>query len=188
MSLSQLRAGLVLTFVVGAALTTGGCGVPLSVSVASYAADGALMVASDKTSTDHVASVVTKQDCAMWRILRRRQMCKEREGDQDPYSVEYNEPQRFVSESGAEYVPPLRTAPGSPGQSWDPAVYKSVPTPPVTPQSVMAVAEQPPEPVAAAAPIPAKAPTPEAVPAKNKKAKAARSARKPSRGRVASAR
>lgn len=161
---------------------------PLSVSAASYAADGALMVASDKTSTDHVASVVTKQDCAMWRILRRRQICKEREGDQDPYSVDYDQPQRFVSESGAEYVPPLRTAPGSPGQSWDPSVYKSTPAPPVVPQRVTAVAEQLPEPVAAAAPLPEKTPMPQAVPAKSKKPKAARSARKPSRGRAASAR
>lgn len=124
----------------------------------------------------------------MWRILRRRQICKEREGDQDPYAVDYNEPQRFVSESGAEYVPPLRTAPGSPGQSWDPSVYKSAPGTPVTPQRVTAVAEQPPEPVTAAAPMPEKTQTPEAVPAKSRKAKAARSARKPSRGRVASAR
>ncbi|MBX9943907.1 MAG: hypothetical protein K2Y40_07495, partial [Reyranella sp.] len=93
------------------ALLTGACGVPLAVSAGSYAADGGLLAASNKTSTDHFASMVSQKDCAMWRAFRGRAICKEREGDKDPYAVDYDEPQRSVSEDGTKYGPPLRGAP-----------------------------------------------------------------------------
>ncbi|MBM3650926.1 MAG: hypothetical protein FJX11_24375 [Alphaproteobacteria bacterium] len=160
--------------VVGIALLTGACGAPLAVTGASYAADGAFLVASDKTSTDHLVSVVSEQDCALWRVLRGRAVCKPREGDKDPYKVDYNEPQRQVAEDGVRYAPPLRPAPDTPPSSWDAAAYKTPPVAPTAP--VTAVAEAPPEPPPSAAPAPAK-------PAKPK----IRSVRKPSQGRAAPA-
>ncbi len=167
--------------VAGLALSTGACGVPVAVSAASYAADGGLMVASEKTSTDHLASVVTKQDCAMWRILRGRQICKEREGDSDPYDVNYNEPQRSVSEAGVQYGPPLRSAADVPATSWDAAAYKTEPAPAVQgPMTAAADGE------VEATTRPASAPV-ASQPAKVRKVKTARSAKKPSRDRVASA-
>ena len=122
---------LYLPLVLGLALLTGACAVPLAVTAGSYAADGGLMVASNKTATDHLASMVSKQDCALWRVFRGRKVCKEREGDKDPYAVDYNGPQRSVSEDGVvQYGPPLRPAPDAPAMSWDAAAYKAAPAEP----------------------------------------------------------
>ena len=41
-------------------LLTGGCGVPLAVSAASYGADGVSVAATKKTTSDHFVSMVTK--------------------------------------------------------------------------------------------------------------------------------
>jgi hypothetical protein len=51
---------ITLSLVLGVGLMTGACGAPLVVSGAGYAADGGLLVASDKTSTDHMISMVSK--------------------------------------------------------------------------------------------------------------------------------
>lgn len=164
-----------LPLVLGLALLTGACGAPLAVSAVSYGSDGAMLVATDKTGTDHLASMVSKKDCALWRAFRGRQVCKEREeGAKDPYAVDYNEPQRSVAEDGTTYGPPLRAAAHAPAASWDAAAYKTSPTPAPPPaEPVTAVAET----------VPAEAPA--AVSAAPKKAKVARSVKKPSRGRAA---
>jgi hypothetical protein len=151
---------------------TGACAAPLAVSGASYAADGGLLVASDKTSTDHLISMVSKQDCALWRVIKGRAVCKPREGDKDPYKVNYDDPQRMVAEDGVHYAPPLRAAADAPATSWDAAAYKATPAAPApapapSPEPVTAVAQgsndaapaiaaQPPPPRAAAPPAPAK--------------------------------
>ena len=99
---------ITLCLVLGVGLMTGACAAPLAVSGAGYAADGGLLVASDKTSTDHMISMVSKQDCALWRVIKGRAVCKPREGDSDPYKVNYDDPQRMVAEDGVHYAPPLR--------------------------------------------------------------------------------
>jgi hypothetical protein len=178
MSSFRLALPLFLPLVVGSALLTGACGAPLAVTGAGYAADGSLLATSNKTASDHLASMISKKDCALWRVLYGRPVCKEREGDKDPYSVDYSQPQRMVSEDGVQYAPPLRAAPDAPAASWEAAVYKAAPAPPpVAPAvPVTAVADAPSDPASAAPP---------AVP-KPKKAKV-RSARKPSRDRAAPA-
>jgi len=175
--MSSLRlAHLLLPLILGSTLLTGACGAPLVVTGASYAADGGLLATSNKTSTDHLASMVSKKDCALWRVFRGRAVCKEREGDKDPYAVDYAEPQRMVSEDGVQYAPPLRASAEAPATSWDAAAFKTAaPTGPTAP--VTAVADAPPE----AAPVAAPAAAP-----KPKKAKV-RSVKKPSRGRAAPA-
>jgi hypothetical protein len=163
----------------GVGLMTGACAAPLAVSGAGYAADGGLLVASEKTSTDHLISMVSKQDCALWRVIKGRAVCKPREGDKDPYKVDYDDPQRTVAEDGVHYAPPLRATADAPATSWNAAAYKAAPTPPATPSApVTAVAETAPEPapaVAAEPPRPA-APPPAAKPRKPK----AHSVKKPS--------
>lgn len=177
MSLPRLPL-IVMPLVMGLALLTGACGAPLVLTGASYAADGGLLVASDKTATDHFVSMVSRKDCALWRVFRGRKVCKERETDKDPYNVDYTQPQRMVAEDGVSYVPPLNAAADAPATSWDAAAYKNT-APPATPAApVTAVAGAPPEPAAAAAPPPA---TP-----KPKKPKV-RSVKKPSRGPAAPA-
>lgn len=171
---------LFLPLVLGLALLTGACGAPLAVSAVSYGSDGAMLVATDKTGTDHLASMVSKKDCALWRVFRGRQVCREREeGAKDPYAVDYNEPQRSVSEDGTTYGPPLRAAQDAPAASWDAAAYKTSPTPSPAPVA---------EPVTAVAEVtPAEAPAVVSAAPKPKKAKVARSVKKPSRGQAAPA-
>jgi hypothetical protein len=179
---------IVLPLVLGIALTTGACGVPLAVTGAGYAADGGLLVASDKTSTDHMMSMVSKQDCALWRVIRGRAVCKPREGDTDPYNVDYDAPQRMVAEDGVHYAPPLRPAADAPATSWDAAAYKTAPAAPAAPSPpVTAIAQGSNDgaPAAAAEPPPAP-PQAASAAAKTKKPKV-RSVKKPSRHRAAPA-
>jgi hypothetical protein len=175
MSSFRLAIPSFLPLVVGLAFLTGACGAPLVVTGAGYAADGSLLAASNKTASDHLASMISKKDCALWRAFWGRPICKEREGDRDPYNVDYTQPQRMVSEDGVQYAPPLRAAPGAPATSWDAAAYKAAPAPvPVAPAvPVTALADATPDPATAAPPKP-------------KKVKA-RSAKKPSRDRAAPA-
>ncbi len=182
MSSFQLSSLFLLPVVAGMALLTSACGVPVAVSAASYAADGGLLATSNKTSTDHIASVVTKKDCAIWRVFRGRQMCNQRADGADPYDTDYTEPQRSVSESGVSYSSPLRPASDTPAVSWEAADYEA----PVAPApSPAPVARQAPmtatvEPVAERAPA---APAVSSAAGKSKKAKTVqRSAKKPSRG------
>lgn len=178
-----------LPLVLGAALSTGACGAPLVMTGASYAADGGLLVASDKTSTDHMISMVSKQDCALWRVIKGRAVCKPREDDKDPYKVDYDDPQRMVAEDGVHYAAPLRASAEAPATSWDAAAYKMTPAAPAPPSApVTAVAEgssdAAPTVATEAAPAPPTASPPPA--AKPKKPKA-HSVKKPSRHRAAPA-
>jgi hypothetical protein len=184
MSSFRLSIYSVLPLVAGLGLLTGACGAPVAVTAASYAADGGLMVASDKTSTDHVVSVVTKQDCAMWRIFRGRKICTDRVDGKDPYNTNYTEPQRQVSEDGTQYAPPLRPAADAPAASWDAAAYKTAPTPTPASEGPMTASA---EPVVEAAPAPAAAAAPVPPPKPRKAKTATRSAKKPSRGPAATA-
>src|SRR5215475_4730032 len=110
---------LILPLVLGLPSVTGGCGAPAAVAAASYGADGVSLAESGKTTGDHFTSMVTKKDCAFWRVLRGQKICYERQGDRDPYQVNYNEPFRDQSEGGGiEYHAPLRAAPDAPVSSW----------------------------------------------------------------------
>ena len=176
--MSYLRLTIIVLSMTGLALLTAACAGPV-VAAGGYAADGGLLATSNKTSVDHLVSMASKQDCALWRSLRGREICKPREGDTDPYAVNYSEPQRTVAEDGVHYGPPLRPAADAPATSWDAAPYKQtappVPPPPIVP--VTAVADAPERPVQAGA----QSATP-----KPKKPKVRSSSRKPSPGPAAS--
>ena len=179
---------VILPVVLGLPLLAGACAAPIAVAAASYGADGVSLVGTGKTSTDHFASMVSKKDCALWRIFRRGKICREREDDHDPYNVNYNEAFRTQTESGVEYGPPLRSPADAPATSWTDATYKALPAaePPARPQPTTAVAETVYEPGPVAAPEP-----PAAKP--KKKTGPARSAnkkkvKKPSPSQVASSR
>lgn len=173
-----------LPLVTGAGLMAGACSVPLAVSGAGYAADGALLAATDKSSSDHMISMVSKQDCALWRVVRKRAVCQPRDGDPDPYKVDYDDPQRTVAEDGVHYAPPLRTAADAPATSWDAAAYKPAPATPTAPRApVTAVAQGSDDaPSAAVAESPPLAP-----PAVKAKKPTKRLVKKPSRRPAASA-
>jgi hypothetical protein len=185
---------LSLLAVLSLPLMTGGCGVPLVVAAASYGADGASLYATGKTSTDHLLSMASQQDCAMWRMMQNKAVCKEREGP-DPYDVDYRTPERMQSEDGSYYQAPLRSSSEVPPMSWDGAPYKIEPAEqpkkdglvtaaaPIepTPQPIQ-VSEVPPPSTGA----PAAAPTPKKKAHSAKPKKPATAAKKPSPGPAAS--
>src|SRR5262252_4441873 len=89
---------LVLPIALGLPLLTGACGAPAGVVAASYGADGVSVADSGKTTGDHFTSMVTKKDCSVLRVFRNQNICRPREGDHDPYQVNYDEPFRDQSE------------------------------------------------------------------------------------------
>jgi hypothetical protein len=130
---------LLIPLALGLPLATGGCGAPVAVVGASYGADGVSVAKTGKTTTDHFTSMVTKKDCALWRVLRNRAICEERDpGAPDPYKVNYDDPFRQQSEGGVEYSPPSHAAANAPATSWDAAAYKPVPTEPEPPKTAVA--------------------------------------------------
>ena len=154
-------AFLIFPVVLGLPLMAGGCA-PAAVTAASYGADGVSLADTGKTTGDHFTSMVTKKDCAFWRALRNQNICREREGDRDPYQVNYNEPFRDQGEgAGVQYHAPLRAAPDAPVTSSDAAAYRQ-PAPPPPAQPTTAVAETTPaaDPAVAPPPAPPKAKKP----------------------------
>ncbi|UYN97377.1 MAG: hypothetical protein KIT25_10750 [Enhydrobacter sp.] len=149
----------------------------MAISAGSYAADGGLLAATEKTSTDHFASMVTKKDCAFFRVLRGVSICREREDGKDPYDVNYDEAHRSPSEDGTQYAPPLRAASDAPATSWDAATYAPVEPMPPPSAPITAVADaapaEPPQAVERAAPS-----------NKSRKAKSGRPFKRVSRGQV----
>jgi hypothetical protein len=143
---------LALPLAVCLPLLTGGCGAPLAVAAVSYGADGASVIGSGKTTSDHFISMVSKEDCAIWRILRNQDVCRPREGDQNPYDVNYDQPFRQVGESGVEYGAAPHSPANAPAASWDIAAYKAAPQGPGSPSAPATAQGTPaptqPEPVA----------------------------------------
>lgn len=136
---------LLLPVALGLPLLTGGCGVPLAVSAASYGADGVSVAATKKTTSDHFVSMVTKEDCSFWRVFKHQKMCKPRETDKDPYQVNYDEPFRTQSEGGGvSYGPPLHAQADAPAVSWEASAYKAAGNGPRQPSApTTAVAQTP---------------------------------------------
>src|SRR4051812_3930088 len=141
-------------------LVAGACAGPAAVAAVSYGADGVSLVDSGKTTTDHFASMVSRKDCAFWRVFRNQNICRDREGNHDPYKVDYDSPQRQTSEDGVSYNPPLHAAATAPPMSWTADAYKPGPAPTVEAPPVA----EPTPPVMAEA-LPAAPPPVEAKPA-----------------------
>ena len=119
-------------------LLMGGCAIPVAVSIASYAADGVLLLTTDKAGSDHLLSLGTGQDCAMWRVVRGREICSGYKpgGDRDPYKVDYDAPHREVGEGGMVTV---YTAARQGGRMLGDAEAKDALRGPPTPTPVQAV-------------------------------------------------
>jgi hypothetical protein len=165
----------------GLPLAAGGCA-GAAVAGASYGADGVSLVESGKTTTDHFASMVSKKDCAFWRVLRNEKVCHDRAGDKDPYNVSYDTAERQPSEDGVAYTPPLRATAAAPPSSWTAEAYKSAPGPLPAPEPTAVAESAAPPPPVVDKPVAAHKPV-------KKKAKAHhhKPVKKPSPGQVASA-
>jgi hypothetical protein len=177
--MNPCRSSTLLLVAICLPLATGGCGMPMGVTAASTAADGASYATTNKTTFDHFASMVTKKDCSMMRVVENDKMCREREDGHDPYSVSYSDPFRSAGEGGVEYSPPLESAGNAPATSWSAAAYQA-PTP--TAAAPVATPAEPPV-ASARAPVPAAAPKAHA---HKKKTASAHGPKKPAQGQVAS--
>jgi hypothetical protein len=133
---------IVLPFVLGLPLLTGACtGPAIAISAASYGGDAASVAETGKTTSDHFTSIVTKKDCALWRMFKNQDICRDRDMTHDIYHVSYDAPFRQQSEGGTEYLPPSHYSPGAPATSWDVSAYSK---PPATPTAqAPAAPEQP---------------------------------------------
>jgi hypothetical protein len=134
----------------GLPLLTGACA-GAALTAVSYGADGVSYVETGKSTTDHFASMVSKKDCAFWRIVRNQRICREREGEHDPYQVNYDTAERQPSEAGVAYAPPLHAAVDAPAASWTAEAYTPAPpqAPAVAPAEPAVVVAETPPPVAA---------------------------------------
>jgi len=67
-----------LLLVVLLALASGfaGCVLPPAVTIASFVADGASLVGTGKTTTDHAISLLADEDCRLWRVLKGKPICQ----------------------------------------------------------------------------------------------------------------
>lgn len=59
---------------VAATLLLSGC-MPPAIALATYLADGAIFVATGKTSADHGLSAMTGEDCMIWRAVDGQDVC-----------------------------------------------------------------------------------------------------------------
>ena len=67
---------LVLTILVGTTLS--GCAaLPVPVQIASWALDGLSVITTQKSLTDHGLSMVSNQDCAIWRSFTEGEICRD---------------------------------------------------------------------------------------------------------------
>jgi hypothetical protein len=138
---------IILPAIVGLPLLTGACaGAPVAVAAASYGSDAASVAETGKTTSDHFASIVTKKDCALWRIFHSQDVCRDRDMTHDVYHVNYDEPFRQQTEGGTEYSPAPHSGADAPATSWTADAYKaghgSPTTPPQRQQSASSVTAQ----------------------------------------------
>ncbi len=63
--------------IVASALMLGGCALPVPLQIASWAIDGLVLVATEKTVADHGVSMLAQRDCAMIRIATEGALCRD---------------------------------------------------------------------------------------------------------------
>lgn len=146
--------------VLGLPLLAGGCA-----PAVSYGADGISYVKTGKSTSDHLMSMVSKKDCALWRAFRNENVCHERPpGAKDPYDVNYDTAERMPSEDGVSYAPPLHQTAGEPASSWTSEAYakkpEAAPAAPTAPSEPVVAATEPapPPPPVEEKPVPAHKP------------------------------
>lgn len=61
-------------FIAAFPLLIAGCAPP-AIQIASWAVDGLLYLTTGKSSSDHIISVATKKDCAVWRVIKGQEIC-----------------------------------------------------------------------------------------------------------------
>ncbi|MFP6758085.1 MAG: hypothetical protein VCC99_07670 [Alphaproteobacteria bacterium] len=68
-------------FAVAAALALGSCGLPPVINLASFALNGMSLLSTGKSVSDHVLSAAAEKDCAVWRLVKNEDVCREYDAD-----------------------------------------------------------------------------------------------------------
>ena len=67
-----------LALIIFLGTTVGGCAaLPVPVQIASWALDGLSVITTQKSLTDHGLSMVSNQDCAIWRGFTEGEICRD---------------------------------------------------------------------------------------------------------------
>lgn len=106
----------VAVLIVSALLLSGCAVIPPIVSIAAWGLDGIVFVATDKTVTDHAISTVAQKDCAIFRGIMGKKVCR----DYPPGSAP------MIRVAAADLAPP----PLGRGGRVNPAGARSAPLPP----------------------------------------------------------
>ena len=111
-----------------------GCSTPPAVTVASFVLDGVSFLATGKSVGDHALSIATKRDCAMWRILKERNLeaiCRDDEtaiaaDDRPPPAADLLKPSddRILTSSFVTAADPGAVARLPEVAAWDPVVLE----------------------------------------------------------------
>lgn len=73
-----------IAFVSMLAVWLSGCGLPPALTIISSLADGISFAANGKSLSDVALSAITEQDCAVYRIVTNKDVCREATSDQSP--------------------------------------------------------------------------------------------------------
>lgn len=77
--------------VVGLSLLLTGCGLPPAIIAFSYAVDGFSYASSGKGITDHALSAAIEQDCAMFRAVQGKDICRAGTSEESAVSIAASE-------------------------------------------------------------------------------------------------
>ena len=88
-------------------LLFGGCALPPAIQVASLIADGFSYFATGKSVTDHGISMVAEKDCAVFRVVKGEEICREDEGDATATAFALTEEEEdFAADEAADTYAP----------------------------------------------------------------------------------
>jgi hypothetical protein len=109
-----------------------GCAIPPALTIASFAINAASYAATGKSVSDHGLSALAGEDCALWRALADREICRDKEAGPAAPAVADATPQLPQVAALADAGPGLSKAPALP----DAATDRKVREPPSEPASV----------------------------------------------------
>ncbi len=108
--------GIMKIFIaLAAAFLLSGCGLPPAFTFVSYALDGMTLLSTGKSVGDHAISAAAEKDCAVWRVVKDEDVCREyRDGEKSLLVAAAERWERggeIVGRTELEYFVPREPAP-----------------------------------------------------------------------------
>jgi hypothetical protein len=99
--------------IVACAFMLGGCALPVPLQIASWAFDGLLLIATEKTMADHGVSMIAQRDCAMLRVVTEGTICRDEIGVKAVAALNLPPPENAGAEKGATVVDAVEVTDGA---------------------------------------------------------------------------